>query len=189
MNFRVRGFRWRRPSSWLSKIRGLASMSAFYYDGVSLHYQLYGRGEAVLLIHGLGCSGADWALQVSALESQFYMIVPDLPGCGSSTPLGGTYSIAGFASALWALLVILKCYLPISSVSQWVVQLHLGWHCSVRPACLGWRSPTAWQPIKVIGASGLKPSRLACIPSAALGRRSKCAVDSTDSFRIACGPD
>lgn len=58
----------------------------------------------MLLIHGLGCSGADWALQVSALESQFYMIVPDVPGFGSSTPPGGTYSIAGFASALWALL-------------------------------------------------------------------------------------
>jgi pimeloyl-ACP methyl ester carboxylesterase len=74
------------------------------YLGLSLHYRLHGNGEPVLLIHGLGGSGADWALQVSALERQFSVIVPDLPGCGFSSPPGEPYSIAGFASALWPLL-------------------------------------------------------------------------------------
>jgi pimeloyl-ACP methyl ester carboxylesterase len=37
----------------------------------------------LLLIHGLGSSGADWALQVRALERQFRLVVPGLPGCGS----------------------------------------------------------------------------------------------------------
>lgn len=83
-------------------------MPAFYYDGVPLHYRQYGNGEPVLLIHGLGCSGADWALQVSALEQQFCIIVPDLPGCGSSAPPRSGYSIAGFALTLWALINHLK---------------------------------------------------------------------------------
>jgi pimeloyl-ACP methyl ester carboxylesterase len=72
-------------------------------DG-SMHYSVYGRGGAVLLIHGLGCSGADWVLQIAALEGTFRLIVPDLPGCGATPPPRDGYSIAGFASALWALL-------------------------------------------------------------------------------------
>jgi 3-oxoadipate enol-lactonase len=61
-------------------------------------------GEPVLLIHGLGSSGADWALQVSAFESGFRVIVPDLPGCGSSERSTGGCSIGSFADILWSLM-------------------------------------------------------------------------------------
>lgn len=57
-----------------------------------------------MLIHGLGGSGADWAFQVAALEKQFRVIVPDLPGCGHSPPPAHEYTIAGCATALWSLL-------------------------------------------------------------------------------------
>jgi 3-oxoadipate enol-lactonase len=83
-------------------------MPTFACRALSLHYQLHGKGNPVLLIHGLGCSGADWALQISALETQFQVIVPDLPGCGLSPPPKSGYSIAGVASSLWALLDDLK---------------------------------------------------------------------------------
>jgi|HubBroStandDraft_1064217.scaffolds.fasta_scaffold16948_6 3-oxoadipate enol-lactonase len=73
-------------------------------DGSLLYYRSHGNGEPVLLIHGLGGSGADWALQIPALERRFRVIVPDLPGCGSSSPPWGAYSIAGFACTLWSLL-------------------------------------------------------------------------------------
>lgn len=79
-------------------------MRVCYQDGLSLHYRSLGHGEPVLLIHGLGGSGVDWALQIPALERRFRVIVPDLPGCGSSSPPRGPHSIAGFASALWSLL-------------------------------------------------------------------------------------
>lgn len=79
-------------------------MRLTYHDGLSLHYRSLGNGEPVLLIHGLGGSGADWALQIPALERRFRVIVPDLPGCGSSSPPRGAYSIRGFASALWSLI-------------------------------------------------------------------------------------
>jgi 3-oxoadipate enol-lactonase len=52
--------------------------------GSRLHYRVHGAGSPVLLIHGLGSSGADWALQVPALECGFRVIVPDLPGCGNT---------------------------------------------------------------------------------------------------------
>jgi 3-oxoadipate enol-lactonase len=79
-------------------------MRALIQEGGSLYYRAHGNGEPVLLIHGLGGSGLDWALQVPALERRFRVIVPDLPGCGSSSPPRRTYSIAGYACTLWSLL-------------------------------------------------------------------------------------
>jgi len=79
-------------------------MSLFANANQSLHYLVRGHGEALLMIHGLGSSGADWAMQVPALEEQFQLIVPDLPGCGHSGALPENCSIADLADNLWALL-------------------------------------------------------------------------------------
>ena len=78
-------------------------MSWFVHNGRPLHYLERGRGEPLVLIHGLGSSGADWALQVPALEGTFRVIVPDLPGSGHSPlpPRGCT--IEALAEAIWAL--------------------------------------------------------------------------------------
>lgn len=70
----------------------------------SIHYLQRGRGEPLLLIHGLGCSGAAWAFQVAALEHRFRLIIPDLPGSGHSAPPRSEYTIAGFANAMWRLM-------------------------------------------------------------------------------------
>jgi 3-oxoadipate enol-lactonase len=70
----------------------------------SLYYRVRGKGEDLLLIHGLGSSGADWELQVRALERHFRVIVPDLPGSGCSPPFEGDFSISDCADVLWALL-------------------------------------------------------------------------------------
>jgi 3-oxoadipate enol-lactonase len=78
-------------------------MPYFVHDGAALHYLERGSGEPLLLIHGLGSSGADWALQVPALEHGFRLIVPDLPGSGHSAKLREACSIGGLAASLWAL--------------------------------------------------------------------------------------
>ncbi len=79
---------------------------AYFRDAArSIHYLERGQGEeTVVLIHGLGCSGADWAFQVKALESRYRVIVPDLPGSGHSAPPAEGYSIEAFAAGLWRLL-------------------------------------------------------------------------------------
>jgi pimeloyl-ACP methyl ester carboxylesterase len=79
-------------------------MPVFRHRCVDLHYLVRGAGEPLLLIHGLGSSGADWAFQLPALEAGFRVIVPDLPGSGHSDPPAGRYTIEGFAEGLWALL-------------------------------------------------------------------------------------
>jgi 3-oxoadipate enol-lactonase len=70
----------------------------------SLYYRVRGQGENLLLIHGLGSSGADWEFQVRALERHFRVIVPDLPGTGYSPAFEGDFSIGDCADVLWALL-------------------------------------------------------------------------------------
>ncbi len=70
----------------------------------SLYYRVRGQGEDLLLIHGLGSSGADWEFQVRALERHFRVIVPDLPGSGHSPAFEGDFSIRDCADVLWALL-------------------------------------------------------------------------------------
>jgi len=79
-------------------------MPIFERNGSALHYLVRGGGEPVLLIHGLGSSGCDWALQVPALETRFRTIVPDLPGCGHSAMPPGDFEIRDFADCLWDLL-------------------------------------------------------------------------------------
>jgi 3-oxoadipate enol-lactonase len=69
-----------------------------------LHVRQYGRGEPLLLVHGLGSSGDDWAFQLPALAARHRLIVPDLPGAGRSPKPAGRYSIAQFATVLWQLL-------------------------------------------------------------------------------------
>jgi len=69
-----------------------------------LAYRIRGRGEPLLLIHGLGSSGADWEAQVRALERRFQVIIPDLPGTGSSTPMPAGFNISDVAEILWAFL-------------------------------------------------------------------------------------
>jgi 3-oxoadipate enol-lactonase len=89
----------------------------------------------LLLIHGLGCSGADWAFQVAALEGRFRLIIPDLPGSGHSSPPRTEYTIAGFAHAMWRLMDHLK--IPKTNIIGFslggAVALEMA---TLRPACV-----------------------------------------------------
>lgn len=59
----------------------------------------YGDGPPLLLIHGLGSSGDDWAFQIPPLAQCHRLIVPDLSGCGRS-PAHSDASISGWAQEL-----------------------------------------------------------------------------------------
>jgi pimeloyl-ACP methyl ester carboxylesterase len=87
-------------------------MAMFERDGLRLHYLVRGSGEPVVLIHGLGSCGGDWAFQVAALEGRFKTIVPDLPGSGYSAPAADGYCIREFARSLWSLLDHLEMLRP-----------------------------------------------------------------------------
>ncbi|MEO7917165.1 MAG: alpha/beta hydrolase [Dokdonella sp.] len=68
------------------------------------HYLVAGMGETLVLLHGLGSSGADWAFQIEPLGEHFRLIAPDLRGSGLTDAPPGPYQISRFASDVWELL-------------------------------------------------------------------------------------
>ncbi len=54
------------------------------YEGCSLAYRDMGSGAVLMLVHGFGETGDVWDLQFEALSKDFRLLVPDLPGSGSS---------------------------------------------------------------------------------------------------------
>lgn len=79
-------------------------MPYFEHDDCSLHYEEYGRGAPVLLVHGLGSSCLDWEYQIPVLAAQYRVIVVDVRGHGRSDKPRERYSIPGFSADIEALL-------------------------------------------------------------------------------------
>ncbi|NWE76305.1 alpha/beta fold hydrolase [Pseudomonas yamanorum] len=79
-------------------------MAYFEHEGCTLHYEEYGHGTPLILIHGLGSSCLDWELQVPVLSKHYWLIVVDVRGHGRSDKPRERYSIAGFTADLVALL-------------------------------------------------------------------------------------
>lgn len=73
-------------------------------NGVDLFYECIGAGPPLVLIHGLGSSGDDWAFQRDDFSKIRTVVMADLRGSGRSAKPPGPYSIAQFADDLWALL-------------------------------------------------------------------------------------
>lgn len=79
-------------------------MSFFNYDGCQLHYEEYGHGAPLLLVHGLGSSTLDWEEQTSVLAAHYRVIAIDIRGHGRSDKPLEHYSMAGFAEDVAALI-------------------------------------------------------------------------------------
>lgn len=59
-------------------------MQRFAVNGVRIAFREEGRGDAILLLHGLGGSHDDWRLQWPEFAKRHRVIVPDLRGFGAS---------------------------------------------------------------------------------------------------------
>lgn len=79
-------------------------MPTILVNATELFYESIGHGSPLLLIHGLGSSGDDWAFQREDFSRSHRLILPDLRGSGRSAKPPGPYSIAQFAADLWRLL-------------------------------------------------------------------------------------
>ncbi len=73
-------------------------------NGITLHYEVQGTGEPLLLVHGLGSSAQDWEEQFAFFAKSHRVIAVDLRGHGRSAKPQGPYSIAGFSDDVAALL-------------------------------------------------------------------------------------
>jgi pimeloyl-ACP methyl ester carboxylesterase len=73
--------------------------------GVKTHLIRAGKGEPVLLLHGLGASSYSWRFAVPALAERYEVFAPDLPGFGrADKPWDFDYSIAGLHDWVVALM-------------------------------------------------------------------------------------
>lgn len=93
---------------------------------LDLYYETSGAGAPLVLLHGLGSSSADWALQMPAFAARYQVITVDLRGHGRSLDGAWRYTINQMAEDVAALLAQLE--LPAAHV----VGLSLG-GCTAQP--------------------------------------------------------
>ena len=63
-------------------------LNNFDTGNISLHYASAGSGVPLLLIHGANIGWGSWYCNIPALARSFALVLPDLPGCGGSSPMG-----------------------------------------------------------------------------------------------------
>ena len=61
-------------------------------NDIDMAYLVQGTGEPLLLLHGFGGCGRDWAPFVEQLAQHYQVIVPDLRGHGGSTNPATTFT-------------------------------------------------------------------------------------------------
>ncbi len=65
-----------------------------------LHYEEYGEGTTLVLLHGACESSAFWKAQIEELQRKHQLILLDLPGHGQSARIGGEVSIPTYSMIL-----------------------------------------------------------------------------------------
>jgi len=72
--------------------------------GEKVAYLDEGRGEVILLLHGMAGSSQTWRSVIRPLSRTYRVIAPDLPGHGDSSKPRSDYSLGAFAALLRDLL-------------------------------------------------------------------------------------
>jgi pimeloyl-ACP methyl ester carboxylesterase len=73
-------------------------------SGIRIYYEVYGQGEPILLIMGLGGSALAWQSQIPALSQHMRVIAYDNRDAGRSDKVEAEYSIADMADDAASLL-------------------------------------------------------------------------------------
>src|SRR3974390_2517793 len=71
----------------------MLSATSYFADlaDVTLHYRRLGRGEPVVLVHGIPQTSYEWRYVMPRLAAKYTVIAPDLRGLGDSTRPPGVY--------------------------------------------------------------------------------------------------
>ena len=78
--------------------RGFADL-----EGVTLHYLTAGRGDTVVLLHGIPQTSHAWRHIIPRLTERHAVVAPDLRGLGDSSRPAGGYDKKAIADDIWRL--------------------------------------------------------------------------------------
>ena len=77
-------------------------------NGTNIYYEVYGKGEPLIFLHGYTLSTKEWLPYISDYINDFEIYIIDLTGHGKSSPLKEGQSIISAANAIDALMKHLK---------------------------------------------------------------------------------
>jgi pimeloyl-ACP methyl ester carboxylesterase len=72
-------------------------------DEVSIHYIKAGKGDPVVLLHGIPQTSHEWRYIIPHLTKRYSVIAPDLRGLGDSSRPAGGYDKKTIANDIWRL--------------------------------------------------------------------------------------
>lgn len=72
-------------------------------DGIRIHFAEAGEGPALVLLHGLSATHANWEFTIPAFADRWRVIAPDLPGHGRSAKPDAPYTIDFHAGVIRSL--------------------------------------------------------------------------------------
>ncbi|MEO6638257.1 MAG: alpha/beta hydrolase, partial [Ginsengibacter sp.] len=78
-------------------------MKNIIFRNKKICYKAEGEGNLVLLLHGFAEDGRVWNYQLENLKKNYRLIVPDLPGSGTSDLLEGEVMLDDYAEAIKAI--------------------------------------------------------------------------------------
>ncbi len=81
-------------------------LKTFTYGSSLISYSVTGTGRTLVLLHGFGEDARVWDEQAAFLQGHYSLIIPDLPGSGSSSLLTKeNVSIDDYADCIYQLLI------------------------------------------------------------------------------------
>src|SRR3954470_16966200 len=107
----------RRSRSSGETIGAMLSAGTIRVAGLDVAYYQTGRGPSLLLVHGAAGDAREWRSQVSALSDDFTVIAWDEPGAGRSSDVPADFGLAGYATALAALIETLEAPAHVCGLS------------------------------------------------------------------------
>ena len=82
-------------------------------DEKDLHFQVFGEGPPLIVLHGWGDSGNSWIRVAQLLQNSFQVFLLDLPGCGYSDPPPRVWSVEDYEQLVIKFLAEMEIAKPI----------------------------------------------------------------------------
>jgi pimeloyl-ACP methyl ester carboxylesterase len=97
----------RIPHPFFDAPRERARVHTEHFGSIELAVRRFGRGEPLVLVHGLMTSSYSWRYLFDRLGDRYELIAPDLPGAGESDAPDVSYGPRELADLIAALLDVL----------------------------------------------------------------------------------